>query len=54
MITKKTGIALPRTKGLTEYTFLEATTAVTIDGRSTTTPYLPTHGLITGEWVGGF
>ena len=54
MVFDQTGIALLWTKVLTESTFLEVTTAVTIEGKSTTTPYPPTHGLITGRWVSDF
>ena len=54
MVYDQTGTAPLWTKVSTESTFLEVKTAVTIDGKSTTTLYLPTHGLITGRWVGDF
>ena len=50
MITKKTGIARLWTKVSTESTFSEVAIAATTEGRSTTTPYLPTHGLTTGDF----
>ena len=52
MVFDQTGIAPLWTKGSIESTFLEVTTAVTIEEKSTTIPYPPTHGLITGRGVG--